>query len=200
MKPTLLLLALPLLLASCEQENIVDTEEGSLNEGSSLNIEYPGAPIISIKISEVTWHERGVNLLYRFEANEPLPYDIEVNTQGELFYQSAKDGKVVPGPLTLHEHKHKYSLRDANGYVQERWREDAGHVHMIKDRTVLGVELAGKHIIERIIEGNRIVSSSIEFYIKSLTISIVPWEGIGDAPYNVGNSSSITITLPADKK
>ena len=185
MKPTLLLLAFPLLLASCGQESVVDTEE------SSPNIEYPGAPIISIKISEVTWHEKGVDLLYRFEANEPLPYDIEVNTQGELFYQSAKDGKVAPGPLTLHSHKHENNGRS--------WSH-SGHVHMFKDRTVLGVELAGKHIIERITEGNRIVSSSLEFYIKSLTISIVPWEGIGDAPYNVGNSLSITITLPEDKK
>ena len=185
MKPTLLLLALLLLLASCGQENVVDTKE------DLPNIEYPGAPIISIKISEVTWHERGMNLLYRFEANEPLPYDIEVDTEGKLFYQSAKDGTVTPGPLTLHEHKHENSGRS--------WSH-SGHVHMFKDRTVLGVELAGKHIIEKIVEGNTIVSSSLEFYIKSLTISIAPWEGIGDAPYNVGNPSSITITLPEDKK
>ena len=185
MKPTLLLLALPLLLASCGQENVVDTEEGS------PNIEYPGAPIISIKISEVTWHESGVNLLYRFEANEPLLYDIEVNTQGELLYQSAKDGKIAPGTLTLHSHKHENNGRS--------WSH-SGHVHMFKDRTVLGLELTGDHPIERTIEGNRIVSSSIKSYIKSLTVSIGLWEGIGDAPYNVGNPSSITITLPEDKK
>ena len=185
MKLTLLLLALPLLLASCGQENVVDIKE------DLPNIAYPGAPIISIKISEVTWHEKGMNLLYRFEANEPLPYDIEVNTQGELLYQSAKDGEVAPGPLTLHSHKHENNGRS--------WSH-SGHVHMFKDRTILGLKLAGDHPIERITEGNRIVSSSIEFYIKSLTISIVPWEGIGDAPYNVGNSSSIAITLPEDKK
>ena len=176
MKQTLLLLALTLLLSACGQENIVNTDEGL------PDIQYPGAPIISIKISKVTWYERGVDLTYRFEAKESLPYDIKVNTEGKILYQSAEDGKIAPGKLTVHKHKHKYSLRDANGYVQDRWRDDAGHVHMIKDRTVLGLELTAKHTIERIAEGNRIVSSSIKSYVKTLTISILPWEGVGGCP------------------
>ena len=194
MKQALLLLALTLLLSACGQENIVNTDEGL------PNIQYPGAPIISIKISKATWHERGVDLIYRFEAKESLLYDIEVNTEGKILYQSAEDGKIAPGDLTLHKHKHKYTWQDGNGYVRDGWRDNAGHVHMIKDRTVLGLELAAKHTIKRIAEGNRIVSSSIKSYVKTLTISILPWEGVGEAPYNVGNPSSITITLPEDKK
>ena len=57
------------------------------------NIQYPNAPIISIKQTKLTWHDKGLQLQYRLEANEPLPYDIEVQIAVSGTSQSA-DGQV----------------------------------------------------------------------------------------------------------
>ena len=124
-------------------------------------IAYPGAPIISIQKTSVAWevrdsttHDASGNLVketfkdaalirYLLEAQEPLPYDIEVDLNIKL-----------SGTDVL---------------------EDDFDTEMQAGRTVrgTGVSRDGKY--------------------DTATLSILPWDRRGDAPYNIGSPKSFTV-------
>lgn len=129
------------------------------------SVQYPGAPAISIK--KMGWTREDVEtydaagirkgsitiqlLRCRLEAEEPLPYDIDVTIE-----------------FTNKGEREDGSIDEDSG--QSTMRMQAG-------RAVLGFN----------------ASSFLENFYNSLTlsISIIPWDGLGDAPYNVGNSHTL---------
>ena len=127
------------------------------------NEQYPGAPTISIKKTSVTEGEIPViydsgkrgsvkvwNLKYRLEAEEPLPYDIQVQINKTQRYEKV-DGSIS---------------EDSRVHIQKM---QAG----------------------RTIQGSRY--GLLEGWVD-LTLSIVEWDGFGDAPYNVGSSHTLHVS------
>ena len=127
------------------------------------NEQHPGAPTISIKKTSVTEEEMPVtydspkkgsvkvwNLKYLLEAEEPLPYDIQVQINKTQRYERV-DGSIY----------------------EQSW------VHTQKMQE--GRTIHGSHY--NLLEG-----------WVDLTLSIVEWDGFGDAPYNVGSSHTLHVS------
>ena len=160
---------------------------------------YPGAPTVSIKQASVEWQEPQilgysdtifegrvvqvpiygeggqwgwVQVQYRLEAHEQLPYAIKVKL------------KI-----------------DGRSDTQHGWTGiiDSTRSHSIAEgRLVSGKRLnlaqfdrfdQGKDAPQGD-EGERI-KSNLRF--QTVTISIEPWGGIGESPYNVGSPRSFTV-------
>ena len=129
------------------------------------SVQYPSAPTISIKktgwmIDYIQGYDSsGIktekfplhHLKCRLEAEELLPYDIEVSI--EITSRAERD----------------------DGSIDEDSRE-----HTIKMK-------AGRAVIGFI--GDSV--SEILWTSLTLSISIVPWDGSGDAPYNVGSPHTL---------
>ena len=110
------------------------------SEGEN-NILYPGAPIVSIKKTKLEDN----TLFFRIEAQEPVPYDIEVRVEG---------------------------TRGPDKSIGES-------IEMRSGRSVIGTDIyLGRNDI-------------------TLTLWIEPWHGSGDAPYNVGSPSRLTVAYDA---
>ena len=130
----LLLVGLLVLLMGCsEGERSLAPEENK--------VLYPGAPIVSIKKTKL---EDG-RLFFRIEAQELVPYGIEVRVEG------TRGGD-----------------RRINGSIEMR----AG-------RSVVGTDI------------------SLGQNDTTVTLWIELWHGSGDAPYNVGSPSRLTVAYDA---
>ena len=130
----LLLVGLLVLLMGCSAgERSLAPEENK--------VLYPGAPIVSIKKTKL---EDG-RLFFRIEAQELVPYDIEVRVEG---------------------------TRDGDRRINESIEMRAG-------RSVVGTDI------------------SLGQNDTTVTLWIELWHGIGDAPYNVGSPSRLTVAYDA---
>ena len=130
----LLLVGLLVLLMGCsEGERSLAPEENK--------VLYPGAPIVSIKKTKL---EDG-RLFFRIEAQELVPYDIEVRVEG---------------------------TRDGDRRINESIEMRAG-------RSVVGTDI------------------SLGQNDTTVTLWIELWHGSGDAPYNVGSPSRLTVAYDA---
>ena len=129
-----LLVGLLVLLMGCsEGERSLAPEENK--------VLYPGAPIVSIKKTKL---EDG-RLFFRIEAQELVPYDIEVRVEG---------------------------TRDGDRRINESIEMRAG-------RSVVGTDI------------------SLGQNDTTVTLWIELWHGSGDAPYNVGSPSRLTVAYDA---
>lgn len=130
----LLLFGLLVLLMGCsEGERSLAPEQNK--------VLYPGAPIVSIKKTKL---EDG-RLFFRIEAQELVPYDIEVRVEG---------------------------TRDGDRRINESIEMQAG-------RSVVGTDI------------------SLGQNDTTVTLWIELWHGSGDAPYNVGSPSRLTVAYDA---
>ena len=158
------------------------------------NIQYPNAPIISIKQTKLTWHDKGLLFQYRLEAKEPLPYDIEVKIAVNGTSQSA-DGQVhaIWGLQHLHE--------------GQDWHihENDYHLLMRSGTSTLGTALnsleVGRWIVVVAVynlspeEYRDSVANNQDppLYVNSINLKIAPWSGFGDAAYNVGHPHTLMV-------
>ena len=142
------LLAVALLGCGADSTSVEDSSD-------IWSAKYPGAPTISIHQTSVDWDanirgipaEPGARINYRLEAQDSLPYNIEVNLTIELIGMTEADDnkefdfseKMQVGRMILGE---------------SRWT-------------------GGKY--------------------KAITVWIMPWGGLGDAPYNVGSPRIIRV-------
>jgi hypothetical protein len=194
--------------------------------GNALSpVQYPGAPVITLKKTSLTKDDFDWMILhYRLEANDPLPFDIDVQL---AVRGKSRRQKVNRYGVDLQErsyeiwglgHSHKlYSvnslprkdhdpLRDgeiphlplADILIDQSYRDgqDVYHSHfggihhqIQSGRSLFGAEIHAQNIKYNMGYG---ISSSV-VHLDSLTLSIVPWNGIGDAPYNVGSPHTITV-------
>ena len=133
------------------------------------DVTYPGAPVISIRKTSDD------PLILRLEAKEPLPYDIEVRLEGlGTFSDLPKDFDLVK--------------KDPPGQIRRGRR-----VGMQMGRQVLGI----KHYRNdfRLSVTSTGPDPDKRYFPHSVTYSILEWEGIGDAPYNVGNPHTVTVKV-----
>lgn len=171
--------------------------------GEGYNILYPGAPIVSIQESAVIWVEPQilgfmdatdpetntvvpipifgegdfgfgqVHIDYLLSLKEPLPYDIEVSL--------AVSGK-------------SNTLQGVTGVI------DVPISHSIEK----GALVSGKRLLinrfddldvkrNEPIEGAASVELIGKLRIQTVTVSIEPWDAIGDDAYNVGSPSTFTV-------
>ena len=76
------------------------------------DIQYPGAPIITIKQTSWEPQQQGqdypMRLRYRLESNEPLPYDIRVKL-------------AIQGTCTIHGKEYKFGDEISKKMKQDRF-------------------------------------------------------------------------------
>ena len=170
-----------------------DSNDAGVHALSS--VQYPGAPIITLKKTD--WDPNYLcvaailcgRLQYRLEAKEPLPYDIEV----KLAIRGTS--KRVEGQIyEILGIKHSHSEDAPYSRRHKHWADLGIHHQMREGRSVLGATVDETNIFYRDIPRELVGTvPSLVGHLDAFTLSIVAWEGIGDAPYNVGIPHTITV-------
>ena len=164
------------------------------------NIQYPNAPVISIKQTKIIWYDKGLFLQYRLEATEPLPYDVEIKLSVSGTSQSA-DGQVhlIWGLQHFHGEKRDWHIHE-NDY----------HLLMRAETSVLGSSLKSVEESPEVRWADAVVAVydlhpgdyyerayydklDRPLHVDSISLKIVPWDGFGDDAYNVGKPHSLVV-------
>ena len=143
---------------------------------------YPGAPIISIHKTSVDWeyeparyehHVGGIEILYRLEAKEPLPYDIEVKLKVDGRSETENGWTGIIDRFSIHEIK-KGALVSGKPMTFQFY----SRVEPDRNGT----------------QGEEPDAWRNNLRMQTVTVSIAPWDAIGDDAYNVGSPSTFTVT------
>ena len=150
-------------------------------------IQYLGAPIVSIKQTSVDWEYKvsrnppragRIKVLYRLETEKPLPYDMKVRLKVQGRTNTVEGWTGIIDSTRSHK--------------------------MLKDTAFSGKELTFGRFSEYEKAKDAAPADSVHIYrpiprvlnklwVQTLTVSIEPWDAIGDDAYNVGSPRTFTV-------